>query len=489
MSEQAEQRRVVAPQLGPQTTALQSPADIVIIGGSAGGGKSFYLLLEALRHKNVKGFNAVFFRRTEKQIRRKGAIWDESKMLFPLAGGQAKDTTLEWFFPSGSSIQFAHLQFDDSVRDWDGAQIALICFDELQHFSEEQFFYMMSRNRSTCGVKPYIRGSCNPDPDSWLARLLEWWIDQDRLLPDGSDNPQYGLAIPERSGIIRYFVRDGENLHWADTREELQERYLDVMIKSFTFVRSSVYDNKILLDINPEYLGNLMSQMPVEKARLLDGNWKIKHGVGQIFDRSWFTIVYSVPTGGIECRFWDLAATAKAITGNSRGPDYTAGVKMRKVQGVFYVTHVVAQQVGPAEVEALMRMVAQSDLIAAAQDDARHMLRWEQEPGGAGKRESNRMALSFPDMDADGVRSLRDKFTRAMPFAAQARAGGVKILQGEWNEQFLNHLHNQPDWPYDDIMDGTSGAYNALTHETSAPLIGAGSLTKTSLWRTPQGVR
>jgi len=69
---------------------------------------------------------------------------------------------------SAGKIKFSHLQFETTVYDWQGAQITLICFDELTHFTAHQFFYMVSRNRSTCGVRPYIRATCNPDADSWL---------------------------------------------------------------------------------------------------------------------------------------------------------------------------------------------------------------------------------------------------------------------------------------------------------------------------------
>jgi hypothetical protein len=75
-------------------------------------------------------------------------------------------------------IKFSHLRFDTTVYDWQGAQITLICFDELTHFTAHQFFYMVS-NRSTCGVRPYIRATCNPDADSWVADFLAWWIDQE----------------------------------------------------------------------------------------------------------------------------------------------------------------------------------------------------------------------------------------------------------------------------------------------------------------------
>src|SRR4029077_9839556 len=81
--------------------------------------------------------------------------------------------------------QFSHLQLATSVYDWQGAQITLICFDELAHFTAHQFFYLLSRNRSTCGIKPYIRATCNPDADSWVAEFLAWWID-----------PETGFPIP-----------------------------------------------------------------------------------------------------------------------------------------------------------------------------------------------------------------------------------------------------------------------------------------------------
>jgi hypothetical protein len=88
----------------------------------------------------------------------------------------------------------------------------LICFDELTHFTAHQFFYMVSRNRSTCGVRPYIRATCNPDADSWVADFLAWWID-----------PETGLPIPERAGVLRYYIRVAEKIVWADRPDDLMQ--------------------------------------------------------------------------------------------------------------------------------------------------------------------------------------------------------------------------------------------------------------------------
>jgi hypothetical protein len=200
----------IRPQDGPQMAFLASRADIAIYGGAAGGGKTWALLMEPLRHKDVHDFGCVVFRRTTPEIRNEGGLWDESGKLYRAAGATPREHALEWRFPSGVAISFGHLQHEDNVYQFQGAQIPLICFDELTHFTESQFWYLLSRNRSTCRVRPYIRATCNPDADSWVAGFIAWWIDQET-----------GYPIPERAGILRWFVRVDDQLVWADTPDGL----------------------------------------------------------------------------------------------------------------------------------------------------------------------------------------------------------------------------------------------------------------------------
>src|SRR5205085_1689527 len=143
--------------------------DIAIYGGAAGGGKTWALLLEGMRNQSVPDFSAVLFRRTVPQVTAPGGMWDEGAKLYHLLGATPNRTALTWQFPSGARVKFGHLQYEDSVYDWQGSQIALLGFDELTHFSQTQFFYMLSRNRSTCGVRPYVRATTNPDAGSWVA--------------------------------------------------------------------------------------------------------------------------------------------------------------------------------------------------------------------------------------------------------------------------------------------------------------------------------
>lgn len=112
---------IIRPQSGPQTTFLASPADIAIYGGSAGGGKTWALLMEPLRHIANPQFGAMFFRRSTVQVRNEGGLWDESEKLYPAVGAAPKEHVLQWSFPSGSSVSFAHLEHDKTVLNWQGS--------------------------------------------------------------------------------------------------------------------------------------------------------------------------------------------------------------------------------------------------------------------------------------------------------------------------------------------------------------------------------
>lgn len=173
-----------------------------------------------------------------------GKIYSLVKGAYPL-----KTPKLHWTFKSGATVNFAHLGSDSDCQNWQGSQIAMIGFDELTHFSKHQFFYMLSRNRTDSGVAPYVRATCNPDADSWVADFIKWWI-----------TPETGYPIPERSGVIRYMVRLNDEIIWGDSKEELAAQGYDAQdVKSVTFIASTLQDNQILMKMDPGYLANLKS--------------------------------------------------------------------------------------------------------------------------------------------------------------------------------------------------------------------------------------
>lgn len=148
--------KIIRPQKGPQEKFLATNAEIAIYGGAAGGGKTYAILMEPLRYINTRGYRAVIFRKNFNQIFASGGIWDESQEMYgDIAGSKSVQTPkFKWSFKNKANIYFDFLGRDADVEKWQGSQITFIGFDELTHFSERQFFYMLSRNRSTCGVKP-----------------------------------------------------------------------------------------------------------------------------------------------------------------------------------------------------------------------------------------------------------------------------------------------------------------------------------------------
>ena len=182
-------KTMIRPQKGPQECFLATPADIAIFGGAAGGGKTFSLLLSPLRYKNVNDFSCTIFRKNFNQIFSQGGLWSEAeKMYRQIPGAVKKYGDAAWVFCDKdgrqlSKVDFKHIERYDEVHKFQGAQIAEICFDELIHFDRQTFFYMLSRNRSTCGVKPFVRATCNPDAGSWVAEFIDWWIDQETGYP------------------------------------------------------------------------------------------------------------------------------------------------------------------------------------------------------------------------------------------------------------------------------------------------------------------
>ncbi len=446
---------IIKPQEGPQEQFACTSADIAFYGGAAFGGKSVALVLEPTRHIHRPGFGAVLFRRTYPEIFATGGLWETAEMIYPHTGAIARESDASWYWPkTGATVKMAHMQHEKTKFSWMSSQIPLIEWDEVTHFSESMFWYMFSRNRlgrPMGGLRPYIRAACNPDSSSWVATLIEWWIDQDT-----------GFPIPERAGVVRWFVRVNGEMIWADTKAELMDKG---MPKSFTFVPSRIFDNKLGMAADPNYIGNLQALPSFERAQLLDGNWKITPSKGSRFKRHWFEIVEpdAVPTFTRSLRYWDRAATE--ISEKNKDPDRTAGIKLELGDdNKYYITDARREALTPAGVKRLIKNTAEED-----GDECEVWL--EQDPGQAGVAEREDYATHLAEHGPRFKTPTGSKWVRSGPLSAAAENGKVRIVRGKWNRAFLDELENfqDPDQlapgekpGHDDQVDGASGGFNII---------------------------
>jgi predicted phage terminase large subunit-like protein len=325
------------------------------------------------------------------------------------------------------------------------------CFDELTSFTRYQFFYMLSRNRSTTGVKPYIRASCNADAGSWVADLIKWWIDQES-----------GYPIKQRSGVVRWFVRGPDDaLVWYDSLDEAVDDtgQSPDTIKSLTFIAAKLDDNPALMRNDPGYLGNLMMLPSVERERLLNGNWKIRPAAGLYFNRSWVRVVDIAPKTIQVARGWDLAATAETTDND---PDWTCGTKMGRLpDGTYIVLDHRWMRGTPNEVERTL-------LNISSQDGYATHVGLPQDPGQAGKHQIAALVRLLAGYAVQYSPETGDKITRFSPFSAQAQAGNVIVLRGDWNDRWFSMLEGFPELPHDDDVDSTSRAFQLVSSRNLA---------------------
>ena len=448
----------IKPQDGPQTEFLSTSADIAFYGGAAGGGKTFGMLIDPIRHVNTcpEG-GAVYFRKTTVQIRNEGGLWDEAKDLYiPMAGQSRESPSMDITFPNandpdkpGFKITFSHLQHEKNKYDYQGAQIPIIYFDELTHFSSSQFFYLLGRNRSTCGIKPYMRATCNPDKNSWVREFIDWWIDED------------GWAIPKRSGVIRWFCKYEDKVYWFNSKKESLKAFPDIPPISFTFILSRLKDNKILMEKDPGYRAKLKALSKVERERLLGdeekgGNWNIVPASGMYFKMHYFEEIQYAPPFIQIVRCWDRAAT-EWNPGDQGDPDYTVGVKIGKTyDNQFIVMDVIRERLSAGKVERLILNTAKQDGIGVH-------VKGFQDPGSAGKGEAENFIKMLSGFVVTTEKISINKETAALPMSSQAEHGNIKILESCRNKDvFYTEMEDFPDNSHDDVVDASTGAFNEL---------------------------
>lgn len=420
------------------------------------------MLTEAARHHAISGYVAKIFRRTFAQVAGGGGLWDKTFELYPHLQGKANNSELSWDFPAGSYVGFGHLQHEKDKYSHQGKEYAFIGFDEADHFDWSQIWYLYSRNRSTCGVRPVMRWTTNPNPDHPIKEFIRWWLDEKGQFPD--------LA---KAGVVRWFVRDAkERVLWHDEDAEEFWQYVKAMRSevdpsfkptSVTFIPASIDDNPALLEKDPGYKSRLMSLPLVERQRLLYGDWLVKPAAGLYFKREWWQIAHRLPKKGFSLlvRSWDLAGS-KARVGEkpvSTTLDYVAGALWGVTEDRrYYMLDLKHFKGTPGEVQQMVKATAEAD-----RNEWGHVLVLvPQDPGQAGVDQIDGYSRILSGFDLRTRRPTGSKITRASGFSAQLEQGNVSMLYAPWNEVVIAEHEQFPDGPHDDIVDANSDAINEL---------------------------
>lgn len=218
------------PQVGPQLAALESPADIIFYGGSAGGGKTDLLLGASLTQQE----QSIIFRREAVQL--VGLEERMTKILGTRKGYNSQ--TGVWRLPEGRVMELGSVKEPDDWMKYQGRPHDLKGFDEITHFTEVQFRTLIGWMRTdNPNIRQRVICAGNPPTSAegeWVIRYWAPWLDP--LHPN-----------PAKPGELRWFIT---NIKGEDEEVPGPEPVMvgdDLMQpKSRTFISSNVDDNLFL---------------------------------------------------------------------------------------------------------------------------------------------------------------------------------------------------------------------------------------------------
>ena len=219
-----------------QKRFIDSTESEVLFGGAAGGGKSYGqmvdALLFALRYPHSR---QLVLRRTFPELDK--SLIRTSLSLFPREIYTFNSSSHTGKFKNGSIIDFGYCATENDVYQYQSAEYDVIRFDELTHFTEAQYIYLISRVRGANSYPKQIKSSTNP------GGVGHSWV-KERFV----DAAKRGRAFVGKDGMSRIFI----------------PALLD--------------DNKFLREGDPDYKRRLLALPQRERKALLYGDWNIFEG-------------------------------------------------------------------------------------------------------------------------------------------------------------------------------------------------------------------
>lgn len=382
-----------------------------------------------------------------------------------------------------------------AMKDAQGQEVTLYCLDEGTQLSWQFTEYLLSRLRSKSKYFSRIVISCNPDPDHEIRTMIDWYLTED------------GYPDPEKDGKRRYFFREDGNYIWADSQEELGEKTgipedeWEDNFFSFSFVSGTIYDNPVMMKANPKYLASLKALNPVDRARLLDGNWDARPVGANYWQRDWITEITSdkVPSNTIACRAYDLAATERSQVNKSPDPTACARLEKDKFNNIYIKGDYIDEFYDDV-------LEVHGQFCKRSGDRDNHMLKqaeWDGtevpiicpvDPGASGKSTFESMAKNFAQegfmVKPDPTPTNKSKLIRFQPFATASENGYVYVVVDTFDKKTLEHIYKQLEafngerstsTRHDEFPDLLATGFNYLMKSRVRRPMSAGSATETSL--------
>jgi hypothetical protein len=226
----AQDTRKFTPNPGPQTDAYFSQADELFYGGAAGAGKSALLCGIAVEEHE----NSIIFRREFPQI--KGLVKEVKRILGTQDGYNAQDKL--WKLPDGKELEFGSVQHEDDKDKYQGRAHDFKGFDEITHFTESQYRFLIGWVRSTTeGQRCRVVVAGNPPMNSegyWVIQYWAPWLDPTHPNPAKPGDLRWFTTIEGKDHEV-----DGPGPHEIDGRL--------VRAKSRTFIPGRLEDNPDLM--------------------------------------------------------------------------------------------------------------------------------------------------------------------------------------------------------------------------------------------------
>jgi phage terminase large subunit-like protein len=402
----------------------------------------------ALQYIDRPGYAALLMRRQEVDLYKEGAILDRATKWFEGTPAHWDGDAKCFRFPSTATITFGHLAGARDHGKWKGPAFQYIGFEELTEWEQSDYLFMFSRLRGLIGGVPTrARAATNPGGigHDWV------WERFVRFAKQLGTDTLYSEWIKGEKKGAPYFASEpsSQAIDIANT--------LGVVAQGAYFVPAFAEDNPSLNVV--EYMLNLAKLDPVELAWYAKGDWSAVPS-GRYFQRAWFHYLDDKPRDVFWLRYWDLAGTEEIEQPGKpkKDPAWSAGTLLgiqhneQTKSNRLVIADCERARLEPADVEDFV-------LVKAKEDGRGVPIVIEQEPGSSGKATIvNYQRKVLFGWNVEGDKKTGSKEAMWLTLASLAKAGGVWLVRGPWNEAFVKELVSLPVGKKDQA-DSASGGY------------------------------